>query len=309
MGAYPPTRERTKVTTAKDKPTFRLPDRPEREPDDMTSYRQLTAPSIVEPLQHYLGNLETTLITGDHYLCRTIAPNLAGSRYPDLLIAFDADLEAYERSNGYIIAEQGKPPDFVLEIASQHTGGEDVGDKRDDYADFGIPEYWRFDQTATGRWHGERLAGDRLVGGEYQPIPIAQLPGGILQGYSPILNLLMRWENGQLRWHDPVTGEHIATFATERRRADREREARLRAEVRAEQSDARAEDERVRANREREARLRAEVRADRSDARAERAEVQAEDERVRADREREARLQAEAWARELAARLGGIGDQ
>ena len=283
------------MTTAKDKPTFRLPDRPEREPDDMTSYRQLTAPSIVEPLQHYLGNLETTLITGDHYLCRTIAPNLAGSRYPDLLIAFDADLEAYERSNGYIIAEQGKPPDFVLEIASQHTGGEDVGDKRDDYADFGIPEYWRFDQTATGRWHGERLAGDRLADGEYQPIPIAQLPGGILQGYSPILNLLMRWENGQLRWHDPVTGEHIATFATERRRADR-------AEVR-------AEDERVRAEREREARLRAEVRAERSDARAERAEVQAEDERearlraeVRADR-------AEAWARELAARLGGIGDQ
>ena len=290
------------MTTAKDKPTFRLPDRPEREPDDMTSYRQLTAPSIIEPLRHYLGNLETTLMTGDHYLCRTIAPNLAGSRYPDLLIAFNADLEAYQRSNGYIIAEQGKPPDFVLEIASHSTGSEDVGDKRDDYADFGIPEYWRFDETANGSWHGARLAGDRLVNGEYQPIPIERMPGGILQGYSPILNLLLRWENGELRWHDPVTGEHIATFASERRRADRERDARLRAEVRAEQSDARAE--------------RAEVRAEQSDARAERAEVQAEDERVRADRERvradrerEARLQAEAWARELAARLGGIGDQ
>ena len=290
------------MTTAKDKPTFRLPDRPEREPDDMTSYRQLTAPSIVEPLRHYLGNLETTLMTGDHYLCRTIAPNLAGSRYPDLLIAFNADLEAYQRSNGYIIAEQGKPPDFVLEIASHSTGSEDVGDKRDDYADFGIPEYWRFDETANGSWHGARLAGDRLVNGEYQPIAIERMPGGILQGYSPILNLLLRWESGELRWHDPVTGEHIATFATERRRADRERDARLRAEVRAEQSDARAE--------------RAEVRAEQSDARAERAEVQAEDERVRADRERvradrerEARLQAEAWARELAARLGGIGDQ
>ena len=265
------------MTTAKNKPTFRLPDRPEREPDDMTSYRQLTAPSIIEPLRHYLGNLETTLMTGDHYLCRTIAPNLAGSRYPDLLIAFNADLEAYERSNGYIIAEQGKPPDFVLEIASHSTGREDVGDKRDDYADFGIPEYWRFDETENGLWHGNRLAGDRLINGAYQPIPIERMPGGILQGYSPILNLLMRWENGQLRWHNPQTGEHIATFATERLRANR-------AEVR-------AEDERARADREREARLRAEVRAERSDARAERAEV-------RADR-------AEAWARELEARLGG----
>ena len=297
------------MTTAKDKPTFRLPDRPEREPDDMTSYRQLTAPSIVEPLQHYLGNLETTLITGDHYLCRTIAPNLAGSRYPDLLIAFDADLEAYERSNGYIIAEQGKPPDFVLEIASQHTGGEDVGDKRDDYADFGIPEYWRFDQTATGRWHGERLAGDRLVDGEYQPIPIAQLPGGILQGYSPILNLLMRWENGQLRWHDPVTGEHIATFATERRRADR---AEVRAEderVRAERAEVRAEDERARADRAEVRAENAESRAENAESHAARAESRAENAESHAAREREARLQAETLARELAARLKLLEDQ
>ena len=304
------------MTTAKNKPTFRLPDRPEREPDDMTSYRQLTAPSIVEPLRHYLGNLETTLMTGDHYLCRTIAPNLAGSRYPDLLIAFNADLEAYERSNGYIIAEQGKPPDFVLEIASQHTGREDVGDKRDDYADFGIPEYWRFDETENGLWHGNRLAGDRLINGAYQPIPIERMPGGILQGYSPILNLLMRWENGQLRWHNPQTGEHIATFATERRRADREREARLRAEVRVEdervravRAEVRAEDERVRADRAEVRAENAESRAENAESRAENAESRAENAESRAASEREARLQAETLARELEARLKRIGDQ
>ncbi len=90
------------------------------------------------------------MITGDHYLCRPIVPSLAGSRYPDLLIAFDADIEADQRSNGYIIAEPGKPPDFVLEIASQRTGNEDAGDKRDDYAGFGLPEYWRFDETENG---------------------------------------------------------------------------------------------------------------------------------------------------------------
>ena len=100
------------------------------------------------------------MITGDHYLCRAIRPNLAGSQYPDLLIAFDADIEADQRSNGYIIAEPGKPPDFVLEIASQRTGNEDAGDKRDDCADFGIAEYWRFDETPTGRWHGARLSGE-----------------------------------------------------------------------------------------------------------------------------------------------------
>ena len=149
---------------------------------------------------------------------------MAGSRYPDLLIAFNVDPEAHKRRNGYIIAEQGKPPDFVLEIASRRTGREDVVDKRDDYAALGIPEYWRFDET--GSFHRTRLAGDRLTpDGRYQPIPIEEVAEGILQGYSLVLNLLLRWENGQLRWHDPATGRHIATF-------EDEREARLRAEAR-----------------------------------------------------------------------------
>ena len=55
---------------------------------------------------------------------------MTGSRYPDLLVSFDADPIAYYRSNGYIISEQGKPPDFVLEIASASTGKVDVTDKR-----------------------------------------------------------------------------------------------------------------------------------------------------------------------------------
>ena len=37
---------------------------------------------------------------------------------PDLLVALRADPETYRENNGYIISDQGKPPDFVLEIAS-----------------------------------------------------------------------------------------------------------------------------------------------------------------------------------------------
>ena len=150
------------MTTAKQRPRYRLPDRPEREPDDMTSFKQLADTSIIEPLRHHLGRRATTLITGEQYLCDIVRPKLAGARYPDLLIAFNADLEAHRSSNGYIISEQGKPPDFVLEIASESTGKVDTGRKRRDYANMGIPEYWRFDET--GDHHGTRLAGDRLVG-------------------------------------------------------------------------------------------------------------------------------------------------
>ena len=120
----------------------------------------------------------------------------------------------------------------MLEIASRHTGHIDVGEKRDDYAALGIPEYWRFDET--GQFHGARLAGDQLVDGVYVPFPIEELPDGILQGFSPVLNLNVRWENGQLAWYDPATGRHILTYEDQRERADaaEARVSELEAEVR-----------------------------------------------------------------------------
>ena len=147
------------MATAKNQQKYRLPDPPEREPDDMTSFDHLALTGSVHHLIQHFGNSETTLVAGEHYLTRIHTRSLAGVRYPDLLIAFDADPAAYKQSNAYVISEQGKPPDFVLEIASRRTGREDVVEKRNDYAALGIPEYWRFDET--GGFHGTRLAGDR----------------------------------------------------------------------------------------------------------------------------------------------------
>ena len=209
---------------------FQLPDPPEHPEDKMTNFDHLTITGSAHYLARHLGNPETTLVAGDRYLVVRPTRNLAGSRYPDLLVAFDVNPADYKASNGYLISEQGKPPDFVLEIASRRTGREDTGAKRDDYAALGIPEYWRFDET--GEHHRERLAGDRLVGGAYVPIPIEELSNQSLQGYSMALNLNIRWEQGQLRWYDPATGRHITTFEDERARADAEREARIAAEAR-----------------------------------------------------------------------------
>ena len=139
-----------------------------------------------------------------------------------------------------------KSPDFVLEVASRSTGSEDTGPKRDDYAALGIVEYWRFDET--GEFHGAKLAGDRLVDGMYQPIQIDELDDGVLQGYSAVLNLILRSEQGQLGWHDPKTEQHIATFNTERARADSEHEARVAAEARAAAAEARIRELEARGN-------------------------------------------------------------
>ena len=218
-------------------PLARLPDPPPRHPDEMTSYDHVHQPGNSHFLIQYLGNPDTTLVTAERYIVRELGSPATERRVPDLLIAFGVDPVAYRRRNGYVIAEQGKPPDFVLEVASPSTADTDVGAKRDDYEGFRIQEYWRFDET--GEYHGTRLAGDRLAGGRYEPIDIAELSGGALQGYSAVLNLHLRWENGKLGWYDPATGEHIPTYQSQRDRADRaeaqaqrEREARLQAEAR-----------------------------------------------------------------------------
>ena len=74
-----------------------------------------------------------------------------------------------------------------------------------------IPEYWRFDPT--GRFYRNvRLAGDTLVNGRYKPIPISQYGEENLWGHSPVLDLDLWWENGQLRFWDPVNRYYLATY-------------------------------------------------------------------------------------------------
>ena len=162
---------------------FVFPDPPEDPEDKMTSFDRLTINGNAHYLAQHLGNPETTLVAGDRYLALAPTRDLAGVRYPDLLVAFDVDPAAYRRSNAYVISEQGKPPDLVLEIASRSTGRIDVTDKRRDYAALGIGEYWRFDET--GLYHGTRLAGDRLVDGEYAPWTSRNSPTAACRDTAP----------------------------------------------------------------------------------------------------------------------------
>ena len=259
---------------------FVFPDPPERTPEDMTSFDHLTVTGNAYLLREYLGSFETTLVAGDHYVSLAVTGNMRGLRYPDMLVAFDVDPAAYKARNAYVVSDQGKPPDFMLEIASRSTGRIDVTDKRLDYASLGIPEYWRFDET--GKYHGARLGGDRLVGGEYEPIAIEEVSESELRGYSAVLNVYLHWQEGELRFYDPATGRPLRSVVSEGARADAAEHGRA-----AER--ARADAERARADAERAARLAAEH------GRAA--------ERARADTEGAARLAADARVRELEERL------
>ena len=209
---------------------FRLPDPPEREPDEVTRYDRLFKTGNSYHLAIHLGNPETTLVEAGRWTIAEPGTFRDLARYPDLLVAFDVDPQAYEASNGYIVSEQGKPPDWVMEVASVSTAEIDLGEKRRDYAALGIGEYWRFDET--GDYHGARLAGERLVDGEYVALDIEELSNGSLQGHSAALGLNIRWERGELAFYDPATDRRIATL-------EDEREARAAAEARADQAEAR----------------------------------------------------------------------
>ena len=233
----------TTTKQARRRPVY-IPDPPKPKLEDMTSSDHLSATGNMYHLIQHFGNPETTIVRGERYLFTDLGVPFSERRVPDLLIAFDVDLELYRANNAYIISEQGKPPDFVLEVASRHTARRDLWDKREDYRAMGVSEYWRFDET--GEFYGEGLAGDILVEGEYRPVAIETLEAGVLQGYSPALKLYVCWDNGELRWRDPETGKYIPTLESERegreaerrgREAERrgreaERQARLRAEAR-----------------------------------------------------------------------------
>ena len=220
----------TTPKTPKVRSPFRLPDPPEREPDDMTSAKHLAENGNMHHVKLHLGRPETTIVKAELYLANDRRGPDVDFRVPDLLIALDADPQLYEANNGYVVSEQGKPPDFVLEIASPSTRATDNDAKRDFYARHGVVEYWRFDQEDGPA--SVKLAGDRLIEGCYEPIAIEELPNGALQGYSSALNLHLRWERGELGWIDPATGRHIPTYDDQRALAEREREGRLEAEAR-----------------------------------------------------------------------------
>ena len=219
-----------------------FPDFPPR--DDMQNSLHLDDPAHQAALTQHLGNYDTTIVLSEIPV-RWTPSQSRGHRIPDLLVAFGVDRAQAVEQNGYSIQDQGKPPDFVLEIASVGTAENDYTDKRVDYANFGIPEYWRFDPTGNQRYDAP-LAGDRLVGGAYQPIEIVEVEPEHLHGHSSVLNLALCWDHGQLRLYDPVSQRHLMTFAEERdaRIAERdariaERDARIAAENRADAAEAR----------------------------------------------------------------------
>ena len=168
---------------------------------------------------------------------------------PDVFVVFG--VPAGKRSS-YSVWEEGKAPDFVLEVASQGTYRKDVGSKKNAYAEMEVPEYGVVDPK--GGMHRPRLQLFRLEGRVYKPVSGRSGPDGSLAATSETLDLELRLEDDRLRLWDPEVREYLADQHTERTRYEKER-------ARYEEMHARYEEERTGRLNERASRIAAEQRA------------------------------------------------
>ena len=126
---------------------------------------------------------------------------------PDVFVVFGVPKR---RRRFYLLWEEGKAPDFVLEVTSRSTRWIDRGFKRDLYARLGVTEYWLFDPT--GDWLDPRLQGNRLSGDHYEPLPPSGIEGGERMFHSTVLGLDVYIDRGEIRFRDPTMGRKLLTL-------------------------------------------------------------------------------------------------
>ncbi len=191
---------------ASPEPFYVLPDPPRIDMEEAP----YIARALLTLMRRY-SDRPDVVVMSQGYLCFNTRSARSDWLAPDCLVSFGVSLEAVTRRNGYVIDDWGKPPDFVLEIGSESTGARDYTVKREGYASFGVGEYFRFDATG-GEYHDRPMAGDRLVGGEYEAIPTAVAADGSIRCYSESLGLYLCWEGGRLRFWDPVTEAYLNDY-------------------------------------------------------------------------------------------------
>ena len=250
-----------------------LPDPPKKYDMQQTGH----CVQAISTLKAHFRGSDDVLVSGNGYFIVSTGSvqDWRQHFYPDCIVAFGVDPKAIIARNGYVISEVGKPPEFVLEIASKTTAPRDETVKREGYANMEVPEYWGFDGSGQG-YYSQRLWGGRLVGDAYEPIDLTEEADGEVRGYSDALSLYLCVDvENRLRFWDPATQEYLPTHDEALEERDRERSARIEAENRTAEADSERDRERS-------------------------ARIEAENER---DRERSARIEAEAEIARLRDRL------
>ena len=131
---------------------------------------------------------------------------------PDVYVAFGV---ADRHRGSYVPWEEGKVPDFVLEVAAPWSREQDAEKKPPIYAEMGVPEFFLYDPE--GRLDPP-LSGFELCDGKYKPLPEEELQEGVVGVRSKVLELCLclvppgpETMDIALRLYDPATGGLLPT--------------------------------------------------------------------------------------------------
>ena len=172
-----------------------------------------------EALHHQFRDRDDVLVAMELVIYYKRGDNRAWLQ-PDVQVVFGVGRGGNRRT--FKVWEQGKAPDFVLEVASPSTAENDAGHKAREYLGIGVREYWRLDPEGT--MMGMPLEGYRARGGRYVRVESVERRGGVAYQRSRVLGLELRTgrRNGAtvLVIRDPRTGEEFdsALEASERQR-------------------------------------------------------------------------------------------
>ena len=163
---------------------------------------------VITPLQdRYRGRLDA--FVGGNLMMYYEEGNPRRSVSPDLFVTLGVPSEPPRPT--WKVWEEGKLADFVLEVTSKTTRGNDEGPKKRLYQRLEVSEYWQFDPT--GDYLDPKLKGQRLrPDGQYAPIALEEFEEG-LRGHSAVLGLELRLEDDRLRYFDSEAGAYLLTSA------------------------------------------------------------------------------------------------
>ncbi|ETW99703.1 MAG: hypothetical protein ETSY1_14030 [Candidatus Entotheonella factor] len=209
----------------------------------------------VEGLDVYFRDRDDVYVSGNMFIYYEQG-NRKAVVAPDVFVVMGT---GKHNRDSYLLWQEPKGPDFVMEITSRSTRSEDQGPKRGTYAFLGVQEYWQYDPT--GDYLEPQLQGFRLVGRNYEPIPEPPRTDGGLTFHSTVLNLQLRLESsGELRFYDPQTSQPLQWLEEATRARDEAERARDEAEQARDEAEQARQQAEAQAQREAAARQAAEAR-------------------------------------------------
>jgi Uma2 family endonuclease len=252
---------------------------------------------MIEGLEDWYAGNDQVYISGNMFIYY-VRGDARRHVSPDVFVT--KDVPKLPERRRYLVWEEGKAPDLVVEVTSPPTRDEDLEQKFALYRDvLRVREYFLFDPYEE--YLEPPLQGYRLIDGQYVPIqPVeGRLP-------SEVLGLHLERHGEQLRLYNPATGQWLPTrqevIAQARAARQQEAQARQQAEA-ARQQEAQARQQ-AEAARQQEAQARQQAEA------ARRQEAQARQQAEAAHRqEAQARQQAEAEIARLRLELESFRQQ